>query len=80
MREREKTITIRIRNLSKDISVSEMCHFVKASISYLAKTGCLSDKSNHMFCCATECRIGMTCDACWKAEFDKFEKEGGPVL
>lgn len=79
MNEKEKILTIRIRNLCKSEGVKRLriCEIIE----YVMERYGISPISGlPLICTGFNCIDGETCKRCWNKEFNKLQEGGDPVL
>lgn len=79
MNEKEKILTIRIRNLCKSEGVERLR--IREIIEYVMEHyGTDPISGLPLICTGFNCIDGGTCKRCWNKEFNKLQEGGDPLL
>lgn len=81
MNEEEKILTIRVRNVCKDLDVENLSIFVSGLIEYAME----HDDTDTILgipriCSGSNCIPNKTCKSCWDKEFNRLQEGGEPSL
>jgi hypothetical protein len=81
MNEEERILTIRVRNVCKDMGADNLSVFASGLIEYALEHGGTDTISGlPRICSGSNCIVGKTCKRCWGKEFDKLQEGGEPLL
>lgn len=80
MNEEEKILTIRVRNVCKDMGTDNLSIRVSELIELAMGQVGTDEYGLPRICTGSTCIVGKTCKRCWGKEFDKLQEGGDPVL
>lgn len=80
MNEEEKILTIRVRNVCKDMGTDNLSIRVFELIEFAMERAGTDEYGLPRICSGYNCMDGKTCKNCWGKQFNRLQEGGDPLL